>query len=529
MTDWNPFWTDTVQIENGGRYPLLLNRFHDHLEDLLIKGIVSTTDRLRYISYCCWAIGDIESSMNCQTYYEFEEAFRRRETALAVGAYLLQPETVVGNYAIYGIEGMKTRDIREDKENDCSFRILPSQPLGAFGQYYKGTLQNWGLIYVTEEGVIRLTALGKELYEIMDKHYQNNEYYLTYKGHKFVPGKVLKKWAEANEYDNITDSRHKAERDFYKKVLFHLDQKEQSDFRRDTLTIYLESIMECNKRQVEFNEDVLRNILYYGSMQVSNETVPISLSPSLEDAHFYWKMYELHVYFRWWISEYLWHFLDRLAGSPNGLTLQEVIVQINQEIFNQKTGEILTSKIDYYSLSFEDLFTIVNRAPDKSFLEDELSYTECENISHFSAYLLIMLALLYEKYHEMKEDNRYIFVRMRLIEDYWFDEFFRDLEMVKDYPIPELLAFILNRYVIQKHDIAMYAKHDLRRCWFTKFGEKYQFQAHSRSIWRPAKHRNICNFLFDMKLITFKDGFPEMTSEGNLLYNELKETIYHGE
>jgi rRNA pseudouridine-1189 N-methylase Emg1 (Nep1/Mra1 family) len=48
MPDWNPFWTDMAKIESGGRYPLLLNRFHDHMEDLLIKGIVSTTDRELY-------------------------------------------------------------------------------------------------------------------------------------------------------------------------------------------------------------------------------------------------------------------------------------------------------------------------------------------------------------------------------------------------------------------------------------------------------------------------------------------------
>lgn len=26
MSGWNPFWTDVVKIENGGRYPLALNR-----------------------------------------------------------------------------------------------------------------------------------------------------------------------------------------------------------------------------------------------------------------------------------------------------------------------------------------------------------------------------------------------------------------------------------------------------------------------------------------------------------------------
>ena len=81
-----------AEDESGGRYPLLLNRFHDHMEGLLIKGIVSLTDRLRYISYCCWAIGDIEKTCRLDNYSEFVEAFRRRENALALGLYLLKQE-----------------------------------------------------------------------------------------------------------------------------------------------------------------------------------------------------------------------------------------------------------------------------------------------------------------------------------------------------------------------------------------------------------------------------------------------------
>lgn len=527
MPIWNPFWTDEVKIENGGRYPLLLNRFHDHMEDYLIKGIVSTTDRLRYISYCCWAIGDIEKTLNCEKYYEFEEAFRRRESALAVGFYLLQPKTVVGNYTIYGSDGMKSKVDHKDKPFDCSFRILPSQPLGAFGQYYKGTMQNWGLIFVDEEGVIRLTSLGKKLYKIMDRIYSNSEYCLTYKGNKSVPGKVLKQWAKVNEYDNITDSAHKAERDFYKNVLFHSDKKEVS-FRRDSLTIYIECIMECNKRQVNFNEDMLRNTLYYRRVKFNHKITPLKLSAFLDDAIFYWSLYEMHVYFRWWISEYFRFFLIKLRNS-DGLTLNEVITDISTDIFNEKTNEILNMDINYYSLPFGELLSHISdiNSPDEMFLEDDLTNIEVDNMSHFTSYLLIMLGLLYDKYKELKEDERYFDVKSSLIDDYWFDEFFREIDSIKIYSIPEVLKYLLNRYVIQKHDMAMYAKNDLRRCWFTKSNEKYQFQADSRSIWRPAKHRIICHFLFDMNVIMINNESIELTPEGIALYQQLKETIYY--
>ena len=257
MQSWNLFWTDEVVIENGGRYPLLLNRFHDHLEEYLIKGIVSITDRLRYVSYCCWAIGDIESNLKCTRYFEFAEAFRRRESALAVGTYLLKPSTKVRNYTLYGSNYMSGKVEHVSSAYDTSFSVLPSNDLGAYGQYYKGSLQNWGLTETTEDGIIHLTELGNELYEIMDSTYQGNEYYSSYKGKRKVPGSVLIEWGRINQYDNIRNKNIKNEREFFKKIIFHLDKKNVHDGRRDTLMIYLECIIEGEKKIVILDDSLL--------------------------------------------------------------------------------------------------------------------------------------------------------------------------------------------------------------------------------------------------------------------------------
>jgi len=523
ISGWNPFWTDVVKIENGGRYPLLLNRFHDHMENYLIKGIVSTTERLRYISYCCWAIGDIEHTLNCKTYVEFEEAFKRRESAFAIGVYLFNPKSNI-SYPKYGKEVIKSMVSTKEKDYDCSFRLLPSQALGAFGQYYRGTLHNWGLTEVDSQGVIHLTHLGYKLYEIMEASYTKSDYFINYKGKQWVPGKVLKEWAKTNEYDNITDLNHVSERDFFIKILFHSDSIEVSDYRRDSLTIYLECIKGCNEREILFDENIIRNVLYYRSIRNDGEIINFQLSDFLNDAAFYWEIYETQVYFRWWISEYFGYFLEKLASSSNGLTIDEVLRDINIKTFNNKINEILMMDINYYSLEFNKLGAYISsiNSPHKYLLEDEISSITIENISHLSAYLVIIIALLRDKYNEIKGDTRYCKVKMNLTNDYWFDEFFSELDTAKDYNVPDLLRFILYRYAISKHDDAMYAKNDLRKCWFTKSGDRYQFQANSNSIWRPAKHKIICNFLFDMKLITMKDGHAEITSDGNKLYQQLK-------
>lgn len=529
MADWEPFWTDEVTIENGGKYPLLLNRFHDHLEEHLIKGIVSVTDRLRYISYCCWAIGDIEHTLHCEKYYEFEEAFRRREGALAIGTYLLQPVTAIGNYTIYGRDVMrgKVEDVYE--EYDTSFRILPSNPLGAYGQYYKGTIQNWGLTYIDDNGIIRLTDSGDELYTIMEKVYQKNKYYSSYKGNRSVPGKILMSWAEINQYDNMRDNRHQEERDFYKNILFHLDQEKTNDFRRDTLTIYLECIIEAEKNNRTFNDQLISNTVYYQKyVNDDNKVYKFTVSPFLEEASFYWLIYELHVYFRWWISEYLRYFLRLIATRGEGFTIDEIIKMVNKSVFNQTIAEYLGVYDNYHDMIFSILMSKITsfKSSNERLLEDEISYNEASNFSQVSASLLMIISLLYQKYSEIEDDYRFHYIRIHLSEDYWFKDIYDIMNILKEKTISEVLYLLLFRFVIQKHDLALYEKHDLRRCWFTRAGDRYQHQADSTSIWRPAKHTNICNFLFDMGLIEVKEKTFVITEEGNILYKELRENYY---
>jgi len=533
MPSWKPFWTDEVTIENGGRYPLLLNRFHDHLEEYLIKGIVSVTDRLRYISYCCWAIGDIEINDNCSNYSAFLEAFRRREGALAIGTYLLQPITALGNYTIYGERVMSGTVQGSKPTQNTSFKVLPSNELGAYSQYYKGTIQNWGLTFVDENGIVHLTELGKELYKIMDGFYESSEYYKKYKGKNIVPTEVLIDWAAVNQYDNITDSSHKKERDFFKSVIFHLDTRQTSDGRRDTFTIYLECFNELVKNNGDFNENQLRNILYYQKYIDRDGMIRnITLPSYLENTRFIWMIYEIHDYFGWWISEYLRTFLKLLSYNPQGLSIKEIIESVSQDSFNTTVENYLVDEQDYFNMLFGDFHDSVcsaNISRDWLF-EDELCYDSWENklssFSEVSAGMLIMFCLLNQRYMQIRNDSRYLNIRLNLSEDFWAKDILEIMDALRGKNIKEVLELILYQFVIRQHNNAMYEKRDIRRCWFTLNGNKYQHHADSNSIWRPAKHRNICNFLYDMGITRIIEDSLVLTEEGLALHNRLKDEFY---
>lgn len=535
MPTWEPFWTEETAIESGGRYPLLLNRFHDHLEEYLIKGIVSITDRLRYVSYCCWIIGDIENTMDCKKCTDFEEAFRRRESALAIGTLLLNPESQIGKYTMYGREFLRPMIDGVSKKYNTTKSILPSNSLGAYGQYYKGTLQTWGLTYVNEDGIVCLTESGNTLYRIMDEYYHNSEYFRFHKGNSEVPGTVLKKWAEINHFDTIADDYHSAEREFYQNILFHLSDASTSDGRRDTLVIYMECINELSARgkPISINDfqNYLRNILYYEKYYDEDGTLyAFTVSPFLQNTRFMWMIYEIHVYYRWWIEEFFRMFLGLLKGSSNGMTVDEIIGIIDGDTFNETVQDYLEDDTDYLSQTFktfnESVLRIKRKHPEWP-IEEFISFSEYSGFSDIAAGLLMMISLLNDRFEQIKNEPLFIEdVRMKLTEDFWLKDIHDRIEYFNGLPLRDVLRMIINQIIISQHNKAMYDKRDLRRCWFSLSANKYQFHADSSSIWRPAKHNIICNFLYDMGLICLQDDGIFLTQEGKVLYQTLRDEYY---
>ena len=113
------------------------------------------------MTYYCWIIGDIETHENCDDYAQFVSAFIHRENALALGLYISDP------YAgINGATAMSHIVANNKEKYDCSFRLMQSNDLGAYGLYYAGTIYNWGLIESDEKGITTLTESGRELYMI---------------------------------------------------------------------------------------------------------------------------------------------------------------------------------------------------------------------------------------------------------------------------------------------------------------------------------------------------------------------------
>lgn len=526
-TNWHPTWTTEVKIEGGGRFPLGLNRFHNGLEEILIKSITWLANRLRYFTYSCWAIGDIENNSPCENWSDFVEAFQRRESALAIGLYLLEPEySVPGSNKVSKLVGDGV------DQYDCSFSIMESNRLGAFGLYYIGTAYNLGLIEYNEMGVVVLTPEGWKLHTVADRRLRNArlDYYRIYRGKRIVPANALLHWGEANDFDNIREPFCQDERDYFKSLLFRLNQSVVDDYRRYSFALFLECIERCVDNRSVFTEDNLSNINYYSSyFSDSGDLVEFSTPEHFRDVQFYWTIYEGHHYFRWWLSLLFQTFLDHLKANSDGSTLEGFFAALDREEINETVSQYSGIHAEWMDLPFRDLMNSLGGYPQLQDTFSEESITASRQhmgSTSIVAEFVIIMADLYLRFKNLRRDKRYQYVALNLSSDLWFDVLFR-MPNLQNMTIRAFLEKMLKSYVLDQHDRIMIEKNDLRRCWFTTEQGRYFFEADVGMIGRPAKYGTIMNYLRDMNLIQGnEEELIKLTSEGTELFQKLKRDYY---
>ena len=168
-----PRWTKRVVIEEGGRDPLGLSRVSAIITDFLLQGIITQTYRARYYSFYCWAIWHIDTEEQPKTYEEFAAAFQRRDTLFALASH----ETNKGSAPV-GLRVVYNRlpEAKQSGEVSCTFRVLPSSALGAFGQYYAGSIYELGLVSRDDKGIYNVSTAGQELAQAFQTSIEDTPY-----------------------------------------------------------------------------------------------------------------------------------------------------------------------------------------------------------------------------------------------------------------------------------------------------------------------------------------------------------------
>ncbi|MBI5098544.1 MAG: hypothetical protein HZB30_04810 [Nitrospirae bacterium] len=300
-----PKWTKRVVTETGGKDPLGLSRVSFIISDFLLTGIITTTDRARYYSFYCWSLWHIDLIDPPKNYQDFVDKFRRRESVIALATIANNPETSpVGVTAAKGF----LEEGKDSNELNCDFRVLPSNALGGYGQYYAGSLYKLVLTYRPDDGIDRVTKGVAEDLAASFQDVINSTPYI--KKRLFVNPKLNYKDLENSKkrlsLDAIMAPFASNERKKLIDIFFGRNKENENErtlFRRKTLLQVLYILAAYEKYGTVINlKDVDWKIVfspyYYDVLFLDDQKVmPYDPLDDFRLCHSLWKQFCLHQFF----------------------------------------------------------------------------------------------------------------------------------------------------------------------------------------------------------------------------------------
>jgi hypothetical protein len=337
-----PRWTKRVSIEEGSRDPLGLSRVSGMVTDFLLQGIITQTYRARYSSFYCWAIWHIDTEETPTQYERFAAAFQRRDTLFTLASLEANPNSSPVGVRI--AEG-RLQVAKQKQEVTCNFRVLPSNALGAFGQYYTGSIYELGLTSRDEEGIYHVSASGEALARafhetILDSPYIKKKLFLD----NSLSWKDFVKTAASFNLDGLGHSLK--ERDLLTKLFFSEDLRSDRALMRKSslaLLMYILNAYKAAGLTLEYRQtwEFVYAPYYYGHLELSRtKTRRLEFPPPERTCAEYWQYFCLHQFLTQALENLLTAVLDEVSGELSGLTVQELCSRLSSEDFLKELQEI---------------------------------------------------------------------------------------------------------------------------------------------------------------------------------------------
>ncbi len=278
----------------------------DILTDFLLPGIITTTDRARYYSFYTWAVGQAaEHYGKSGGEAAFKSAFQRLEAAFALCSKLGQ---VPGS--IVGIEQVNKR-LREEgdrEEISTDFRVLPSNDLGGFGQYYGGCLKGLRLVEWNEEGEYAVARpAGSQLAAAFAESITQASYLRgRHVAQDVISMKVLENSATLFSLDGLSSGSAEGER----RVLVDMflgfgEERPDAANRQGTLGVLLHVLSEYERQGLPGWDGHLDDMClhwphYYGCLYADGVGQAEYISPAaFTEVSLRWRQFCLHQLFKW--------------------------------------------------------------------------------------------------------------------------------------------------------------------------------------------------------------------------------------
>lgn len=525
-----PMWTKRVAANTGGRDPLGLSRVAFLITDFLLSGIITTTDRARYYSFYCWALWHIEREEQPKTDREFVTAFRRREAAMALATVAHNPATSpVGVLAVTP----QLEKGREEGVFNCDFKVLPSNQLGGYGQYYAGSLYHLKLYHRPENSFDSVTeGIAEELAEAYHAAVERSPYI---KKHLYrearVPASDLEKSKEFLTLDALDKPFAAAEREKLIDIFFGFGGQQADEttvLRRHTLTLLLHAIGEHERRGIYPDaskpatlDEYLLYTFYYGVLWLgeAGETLPYKAPETLTFCRGLWRQFCLHQFIAQAIELLLCGVLDLLSVEAAGLTPDEIVARLVGPEFTDAleklTGKSCDRPLDV--LNAIGLNGVPDVATSEGLRERLLpthALSEAQILSStdmgargMAARGSLLLAVLYGKWRGVSADHTFAYVAAHARQELWAGTVLPYLDAWADEGLTWRAALqkIVEPFIFQQHDRIMYEKGKLDSCWLERReGCVVRVQDYD-PVWRSSRHLNAVRIMRDLGLVRFGD------------------------
>ena len=510
-------------MEGSGRDPLGLSRVSDAFTELLLPSIITTTNRARYYSFYLWAMRDSCEATTKRNLgaLDFVEEFRKREAAFAIASKLGK----LTELSIVGIDQVN-KHLSEVSGNEListTFRVLPANNMGGFGQYYGGCLQNLLLGAWDEDGFWRVSEnRGRKLADafaasVGDTPYASNHH----SGKELVPFKVLADSSDRFSLDGIRGDNAKMERDLLTNILFDLDEDADpsaAGHRQVTLAQLLHVVdayeaIGCSPSRNEVGDSCLYWPHYYGCLYGPGDvSVPYDGHNAFVETSAYWRQFCVHQFFTYAAEELLQAILDAASKTAEGLTKTELVSALLSSDFvpelEAATGCALSGPAAL--MKFFQSGDIPEKVQQQFSANHELAewwIYEQSTSSPLATRLgraFAILAQLYAKWKESKDEALWD-VAEKAGGEWWVGICFDwGDHWLKDQPDWDSAVGDIIDAVHARHELVKFQKHRLDAAWLEKMGDRYTKLQDLNPDFRANRHPNAATILQDLCLL--RDG-----------------------
>jgi hypothetical protein len=440
--------------------------------------------------------------------------------------------------------GPKLEAANRTAAGDCDFKVLPSNDLGGYGQYYAGSLIQLGLTKHANGIDLVTPEAGEALALAYHNVVQKTPYVRNARWDKSeVDLKEIQQSAIYFSLDSLSQPFASAERDLLRKMFFSLGAAVKSDrstLRRHSLGLILHIIGEYERAGApatneELEWQVVHAPHYFRQLWPANrKAISYKAPETFGICHSFWQQFCLHQFVANAIESLLYAVLEILSSEPSGLPLDQICTRLVTHGFASEIRDIAGRSCDSPRVLLSTVG--IDGKPPASLCtrkQAEIGLlhprSEVQTVREIptdptraAARAVLTLATLYSKWRSVQNDtfayvmanagNELCAGRVLTYMDQW---------LRPDCSWQVALATLIADCVVNQYDSVMYEKRNLESCWLHRQEGRILRDQDYDPPSRSSRQGNAIRILSDIGLTDAASGAYRLTGDGRKLLNRI--------